>query len=109
MARFNGDVCHSLARILDSIRQPVPCESRFRKAADGDWESSPRPALFFRAYFIKDDKYFELPTPLGYTFTEAEGYVEMWCKGNKLDMLDGIPAKGGKYHKPFEEDAPAFF
>jgi hypothetical protein len=63
------------------------------------------PALFYRAYFIKDHKYFELPTPLGYTLEGTAGYVEMWYKGDKLDMLDGIPAKGGKYHKPVDIDS----
>jgi hypothetical protein len=60
------------------------------------------PTFFYRAYFIQDDKYFSLPTPLGYALREAAGYVEMWYKGDKLDMLDGIPVKGGKYHKPVD-------
>ncbi|HTM55849.1 MAG TPA: hypothetical protein VL175_17610 [Pirellulales bacterium] len=57
------------------------------------------PLLLYRAYFIGNGKYFEIPTPLAYTFDGAAGHVEMWYKGDKLDMLDGVAATGDKYHK----------
>jgi hypothetical protein len=88
----------------------IPFDSQF--LASSAFEKLPmeignrllEPTLLYRAYLVKDGKYFELPTPLGYTLVEAAGHVEMWSKGDKLDMLDGIPAKGGRYHKPYSSD-----